>query len=49
MFGGLVLDGRDLGFPLDRPISEEGFERLRNFMVKDAKVFHEDGKDVEKD
>ncbi|OXU27273.1 hypothetical protein TSAR_013577 [Trichomalopsis sarcophagae] len=49
VFAGLALDGRDLGFPLDRPIDGEGFERLRNFMVKDVKVFHEDVKDVEKD
>lgn len=48
-FEGLKLDGRPMGFPLDRAIENEKFSSLRNFMVKNIVVHHENTKNIDKD
>lgn len=44
--GGMLTDGRPMGFPLDRRLE---MELPRNCMVKDLRVYHEDVRDVEKE
>lgn len=45
----LKLDGRPLGFPIDRAIESGKFANLRNLIVKNVVVYHQDAKDVDKE
>ncbi|KAL7297598.1 hypothetical protein TKK_0009271 [Trichogramma kaykai] len=45
LFEGLLLDGRSLGFPLDRRVSDDvlpKFQNVKNCMLKPVRIFNDD-------